>query len=167
VPNDKCYFHHLIQETITMLIKWLAISGLCLQFIAFWLAAPELLGVEALKRIEKGLVKLLANLPGMTLGIVGFATGVGLGFYGMMVGMEGDSKAAKRAIIWIGIVFTFYLVFVVVFYKRLQKYLRIHVAEPLINNLINNNKTRKMALAVGAAFFTVGFLFQLVSLILS
>jgi preprotein translocase subunit SecG len=120
-----------------------------------------------LKRFEKGLVKLLANLPGMTLGIVGFATGIGLGVYGMMVGMEGDSDAAKRAIIWIAIVFTLYVVCVVVFYKRLQKVLRIRVAEPLMNSLIQNNKTRKIALAVGAAFFTLGFICQFVSLVLS
>jgi preprotein translocase subunit SecG len=160
-------FIPLIKKTMDVLVKYLAIFGLCLQFVAFWLAAPELLGVEALKRFEKGLVKLLANLPGMTLGIVGFATGIGLGVYGIMVGLKGDSDAAKRAIIWIAIVFTLYVVFVVVFYKRLQKVLRIRVAEPLMNSLIQNNKTRKIALAVGAAFFTLGFICQFVSLVLS
>ena len=149
-----------------MLVKALAIAGLCLQFISFWLAAPELLGVDALKRFENGLVKLLANLPGMTLGIVGFATGVSLGIYGILVGMEGDGEAALRAMIWIGIIFVLYIVFMLLFYKRLQLYLGNRVAEPLIKNLINNNKARKAALTLGAIFFTAGFAFQLASLLL-
>ncbi len=69
-------------------MKWFAIAGLIMQFVAFWLAAPELLGVDALKRFENGLVKLLSRLPGYTIGFIGFATGVSLGVYGMMVGMK-------------------------------------------------------------------------------
>jgi hypothetical protein len=41
------------------------------------------------------------------------------------------------------------------------------VAEPLIEKLINNNQTRKAALILGALFFTVGFLAQLVAVALS
>jgi hypothetical protein len=150
-----------------MWVKWLSIIGLCMQFLAFWLAAPELLGVEALKRFENGLVKVLSRLPGFTIGFIGFATGVSLGIYGMLVGLEGDTDAVKEAFIWIGIVFGLYIVFIIFFYKRLQFYLKNKVAEPLMQTLIANNQARKTALVGGAILFTVGFLSQLIALILS
>jgi hypothetical protein len=150
-----------------MWVKWLSIIGLCMQFFAFWLAAPELLGVDALKRFENGLVKLLSRLPGFTIGFIGFATGVGLGIYGMLVGLEGDADAVKEAFIWIGVVFGLYIVFIIFFYKRLQFYLKNKVAEPLMQTLIANNQARKTALVAGAILFTVGFLSQLIALILS
>ncbi len=150
-----------------MLIKWITVAGLCMQFVAFWLAAPELLGVDALKRFENGLVKLLSRLPGYTIGFIGFATGVSLGVYGMMVGMKGDAALVKEAMIWIGVVFLLYIMFVIFFYKRLQNYLKRNVAEPLIQNLITNNQTRKTALVAGAVLFSLGFVCQVVSIIIS
>lgn len=150
-----------------MLIKILAITGLCMQFIAFWLAAPELLGVDALKRFENGLVKVLSRLPGFTIGFIGFATGVSLGVYGMLVGLEGDAEAVMQALIWIGVVFGLYIVFIIFFYKRLQLYLKTKVAEPLMQTLIANNQARKTALVTGAILFTAGFISQLFALIFS
>lgn len=150
-----------------MWVKWLSVIGLCMQFFAFWLAAPELLGVDALKRFENGMVKLLSQLPGFTIGFIGFTTGVSLGVYGMQVGLEGDANAVKEALIWIGIVFGLYIVFIIFFYKRLQFYLKTKVAEPLMETLIANNQARKTALVAGAVLFTAGFLSQLIALLFS
>jgi hypothetical protein len=148
-------------------MKWLNILGLVLQFIAFWLAAPELLGVEALKRFEAGLVKIISQLPGLLFGFLGFSVGLGLGIYGFYTGMQGERENVISSMyITIGIMVA-YVLFMVFFYKRLQVYLQRKVAEPLIEKLINNNQTRKAALILGALFFTVGFLAQLVAVALS
>jgi hypothetical protein len=150
-----------------MLIKWLNILGLVLQFIAFWLAAPELLGVEALKRFETGLVKIISQLPGLLFGFLGFSLGMGLGIYGFYTGMQGDREKVFSSMYLMAGVMAGYVLFMVFFYKRLQVYLQRNVAEPLIEKLINNNQTRKAALVLGALFFTVGFLAQLVAVALA
>jgi hypothetical protein len=150
-----------------MLIKWLNILGLVLQFIAFWLAAPELLGVEALKRFETGLVKIISQLPGLLFGFLGFSLGIGLGIYGFYTGMQGDREKVFSSMYLMAGVMAVYVLFMVFFYKRLQVYLQRNVAEPLIEKLINNNQTRKAALVLGALFFTVGFLAQLVAVALA
>lgn len=150
-----------------MLIKWLNILGLVLQFIAFWLAAPELLGVEALKRFETGLVKIISQLPGLLFGFVGFSVGLGMGAYGFYTGMHGDREQVFSSMYLMAGVMAVYVLFMVFFYKRLQVYLQRNVAEPLIEKLINNNQTRKAALVLGALFFTVGFLAQLVAVALA
>ena len=150
-----------------MLIKWLNILGLVLQFIAFWLAAPELLGVEALKRFETGLVKIISQLPGLLFGFLGFSLGMGLGIYGFYAGMQGNREKVFSSMYLMAGVMAVYVLFMVFFYKRLQVYLQRNVAEPLIEKLINNNQTRKAALVLGALFFTVGFLAQLVAVALA
>ena len=150
-----------------MLVKWLTILGLVLQFIAFWLAAPELLGVDALKRFESGLVKIISQLPGLLFGFLGFTLGIGLGVYGFYTGMQGDKDLVFKSMYIMAGVMAAYVVFMVFFYKRLQVYLQANVAEPLIEKLINNNQTRKAALILGALFFTVGFVAQLAAAILN
>ena len=150
-----------------MLVKWLTILGLVLQFIAFWLAAPELLGVDALKRFESGLVKIISQLPGLLFGFLGFTLGIGLGVYGFYTGMQGDKDLVFKSMYIMAGVMAAYVVFMVFFYKRLQLYLQIHVAKPLIEKLINNNESRKTALVFGAILFTAGFVLQLVVLVMS
>ena len=147
-----------------MLVKWLNLAGLVFQFVAFWFAAPELLGADTLKRFENGLVKTLSQLPGILLGVAGFAVGTGLGIYGMYTGMQGDATKVVRAMIWIGVLFGLYLIFMIFYYKRLQHYLKHRVAEPLLQMLIANNEARKTALVVGAILFTVGFIAQLMAI---
>jgi hypothetical protein len=148
-------------------MKWINILGLCLQFLAFWFAAPELLGVDALKRFEKGLIKLISNLPGMVFGFAGFSLGIILGVYGMKTGMEGNKDALIEALIIIGVVMVIYMVFMIFFYKPLQRKLEKAVATPLLIKLINNNHARKTALITGALFFTLGFLLQLTAVVFS
>lgn len=150
-----------------MLIKWLTILGLVLQFIAFWLAAPELLGVDALKRFESGLVKIISQLPGLLFGFLGFSLGLGLGIYGFYTGMHGNKDQVFTSMYIMAGIMAVYVVFMVFFYKRLQVYLQKNVAEPLIEKLINNNQTRKAALVLGALFFTVGFVAQLAAAIIN
>jgi len=143
------------------------IIGLCLQFLAFWLAAPELLGAETMKRFEAGLVKIISQLPGMLFGFVGFSLGMGMGVYGFYTGMQGDKALVYKSMYIMGGIMVVYVIFMVFFYKRLQVYLQARVAEPLMQKLINNNESRKTALVFGAILFTAGFVMQLAVLIIS
>lgn len=59
-----------------MTVKTLTIFGLFFQFISFWLAAPEILGVEWLKKTENILKKLISQIPNYILIIIGIIMGV-------------------------------------------------------------------------------------------
>jgi Zn-dependent protease with chaperone function len=152
-------------------VKWINIIGLCLQFVAFWLAAPELLGESTLKRFEKGLEKLVSSIPLILLLLVMLVYGSYF-FYNAIIGIsEGQNTGLEEHeiisyFVQLVLFSIFYLVFVML-YKRISKWLMTHVSEPLIHKLINNNESRKNALIVGAIVFSLGFFLQLTAAIFS
>jgi len=152
-------------------MKWINALGLLLQFVSFWFAAPELLGVNTLKRFENSLRKFVASLPLIILMGIILVYAVSLSALGIFKGIEANEKGiAKSDMIQVyltmGVCFLFYLVFLF-FFKRLKKWLDINLAQPLVYGLINNNKTRSSALMVGAVLFTLGFLLQMLVVFLS
>ena len=58
------------------MVKIFTIIGLVLQFVAFWMAAPEILGVDWLKRTETMIRLAISKIPQVILGIVGVASGM-------------------------------------------------------------------------------------------
>lgn len=147
-------------------MKWVNAIGLLLQFIAFWLAAPELLGEPTLRRFEKGLKKLVTQLPIIIIWIVVLGYGITSISLSLIKGLD----AAKNGItvesltqfyILLGI-FSFLYILFMVFYKRIKKGLETKLAQPLVEKLINNTETRKQALILGAVLFSVGFILQFV-----
>lgn len=150
-------------------MKWINLAGLILQFIAFWLAAPELLGKSTLERFEMGLKRLVAAIPMIVfMGIVLTYTAVTAG-YGIYKGLKGANEGLEEGemmnyFIVMGIAFTVYFVFIL-FSKRLQRWLRKTLADPLIDGIINQGETRTKALIVGALFFTLGFFLQVIALL--
>lgn len=151
-------------------MKWINILGLVLQFLSFWLAAPELLGSETLKRFENGLIKFLSRLPSILLGIIGLVVGISMGIYGIYSGIaasengQNNTLTTMYTILGISIAYMIYIFF---FYKKVQSFIERWFARPLINHLITNQESRKVALITGAVLFTIGFLCQLTVLILS
>jgi uncharacterized protein YacL len=145
-------------------MKWINIIGLCLQFLAFWFAAPELLGVDALKRFEKSLIKLISKMPSLILGIAGLVLGLSMGIYGINQGLsasdgqESNMVATMLVIISISVIYMLYILF---FYKKVQRWIEKSFAKPIITKLISNNESRKIALITGAFLFTLGFVFQI------
>lgn len=151
-------------------MKWLNILGLILQFLSFWLAAPELLGAATLKRFESGLIKIASRVPSIALGIIGLIFGIGMATYGTYTGMnaaEGDSGDPFQTMMIILAISIAYMIYVFIFYKRIQRFLERVFAKPMINMLITNNESRKVSLIIGAVLFTIGFLCQLTALVLS
>lgn len=132
-----------------MTVKTLTIFGLFFQFISFWLAAPEILGVEWLKKTENILKKLISQIPNYILIIIGIIMGVIL-------------SESVTNFYWLLIVATF-LILITFLQKKLEK----KISEPLLNKLIGSNTLRFTLLKFAAFFFTLGFILQIVSVIIS
>lgn len=146
-------------------MKWINALGLIIQFISFWLAAPELLGRQTLERFENGLRKFVAALPVVIIGVFAIGYGLTFGIMGMLKGLKASETGVTNTemsnyYIVLGICSVIYLIFML-FYKRIRSWLEINFAGPLTNALIRNNESRKNALVAGAVLFTVGFLMQL------
>lgn len=150
-------------------MKWLNITGMVLQFLAFWFAAPELLGAETLRRFEKGLQKFIAKIPLFVTLAVMAAYGVTFLVMSLMKGIEGGKRGMEASeiisfYIILGTCTLVYFVFIL-FYKRINKWLDTKIAQPLTHRLIHSNETRRTALLTGALLFTTGFLLSLFSAI--
>ena len=151
-------------------MKALNIVGLICQFIAFWFAAPELLGENTLKRMQNGIQKLVTFIPiAVTLVVV---LGYGLTFIGISAFNAYKMAQTGEAVInptkyfvAMGIFTVLYMLFIIR-YKKIKAYLETHVAIPLTYKLLHNSEVRKNALIIGAILFTVGFLAQLTAAIL-
>lgn len=150
-------------------MKWVNAIGLLLQFVAFWLAAPELLGEPTLRRFEKGLKKLVTQLPMIIIWIVILGYGVTSLVISLLKGWDaaknGTSAESMTAFyITLGIASGLYFIFMI-FYKRIKKGLETKLAQPLVEKLINNTETRKQSLILGAVLFSLGFMLQFIVIV--
>ena len=135
------------------MVKIFTIIGLVLQFVAFWMAAPEILGVDWLKRTETMIRLAISKIPQVILGIVGVASG--MMFYHSM------SSSLIFAIVLM------LIAILLIFYKKMEKSLDEKISKPLIDKLILNNTFRFILLKYAALFFTIGFVIQIMLVIIS
>ncbi len=147
-------------------MKWINAVGLLLQFIAFWLAAPELLGEPTLRRFEKGLKKLVTQLPIIVIWLIVLGYGITSTLFSVMKGLDAAKNGTTIGsmtsfYITLGIFSGVYFIFIA-FYKRIKKWLETKLAQPLVEKLINNTETRKQSLILGAVLFSVGFMLQFI-----
>lgn len=152
-------------------MKWVAIISLVFQYLAFWFAAPELLGSTTLKRFENGLKKLISSLPLISLLLLmtiyaAYVLIYGLG--GILLAQEGKIEESDiyQYYIILAIITLVYMTFIFT-YKSVSKWMLNRISEPLIQRLIDNNESRRNALIVGAILFTLGFLMQVLSVVFS
>lgn len=129
------------------MIKIFTILGLLLQFLAFWMAAPEILGVNWLRKTEGLIRKMISQLPQLILAVLGMVLGVM--FYHSMRSIF----AFVVVIIFIGIL--------LLLYKKLGQVLDERISRPLIKKLILNDTFRFTLLKFAALFFTLGFIIQI------
>jgi len=150
-------------------MKWINIIGLCLQFVAFWFAAPELLGENTLKRMEESLKKMVTKLPLFIISFIAITLGATMMAVGIKKGMNGALNKAdlNNYFISIGVGFGLYLAFIILWEKKIQPYVANRVAKPLLEKLISKSESRKSALVIGAICFSIGFVLQLLVAILS
>lgn len=146
-------------------MKWVNALGLSLQFISFWFAAPELLGEQTLKRMEAGLKKLIAKIPVIVVLLFCCGYGLSFGILGVVKGIKASKEgiAAHEYYSFIAVLALSTMAYMVFLfkYKAINHWLETRIAQPLTQQLIHNNETRKNALLIGAVLFSVGFLLQL------
>ena len=135
------------------MVKIFTIIGLVLQFVAFWMAAPEILGVDWLKRTETMIRLAISKIPQVILGIVGVASG--MMFYHSM------SSSLIFAIVLM------LIAIILIFYKKMETSLDGKISKPLLDKLILNNTFRFILLKYAALFFTIGFVIQIMLVIIS
>ncbi len=152
-------------------MKLLTAIGLICQFVAFWFAAPELLGESALKRMQSGIQKLVTWIPI----IVSLLIILGYGLTFITISAYNAYQMSKtgevvidptKYFVAMAIFTTLYIVFIIK-YKKIKSYLENKVAIPLTHKLLNSNETRKNALIIGALLFTIGFVAQFVAVLLT
>ena len=151
-------------------MKWINALGLLLQFIAFWFAAPELIGEANLKRLKTGLIRFTTFLPLLffILLILGYGGYFAIG--GAIKGWQASASGTTESEIY---TFYVYLALATVIYllvmfnfKKIKFWLNERLSKPLVARLIANDQFRSSLLLIGAILFTAGFLLQFGVLIL-
>ena len=100
------------------MIKTLTILGLVLQFLAFWMAAPEILGADWLRKTEDLIRKMIRQIPQLILAVFGM-------FMGMMF-----YHSISSLIVFISVLII--IGFMLLFYKKLEQILDDKISRPLI-----------------------------------
>lgn len=157
--------------TTCIIMKWLNAFGLLLQFLSFWFAAPELLGDSFLKRMQGGLKAFVTKFSVVIFMIVILGYGLTFSVLGIVKGMKAAEEPISqnemiRYYLVFGIATFAYLLFIFNF-KKIKLWLDNKIAGPLVERLIQNPDLRKNALITGAILFTMGFLMQFFSIIIS
>lgn len=137
------------------MIKILTLIGLILQFISFWLAAPEILGPDWIVKTEDFFRKLIRKIPTVVLSFLGAI--IGVIFY--------QSMRLDTILILVMICIIFILL--LIFHKRIEYFLDHKISNPLIQKLIISNNFRFTLLKFAAIFFTIGFIIQIFLVIIS
>ncbi|WBX70310.1 hypothetical protein [Tenacibaculum retecalamus] len=133
-------------------IKTINIVSLCLQFLSFWLAAPEILGTAWLQKAEAIIKRTIMKIPNIILMFISLIIGH---FFA-----NGIHKYEIRTVIFFGIIF----VFVLVFSKKMRTLLNEKISTPLLEKLIINDSFRFTLLKTAALMFTVGFILQIIAI---
>ena len=112
-------------------MKWINVAGLFLEFLAFWFAAPELLGEQSLKGIEKGLRRFIFYLPKLVFILIVAAFLI----YCLIAASHITNYVTYT---WqIGIESAVYVV-IIIFIKPIQRKVDEKISRPLIEKIINS-----------------------------
>ncbi|HMT30478.1 MAG TPA: hypothetical protein PKD91_14480 [Bacteroidia bacterium] len=152
-------------------MKWINALGLLLQFISFWLAAPEILGEKALIRISSGLKKLVSNLSMAIVLLIILGYGLTFSIGGIMKGLEASRSGSSiqndsNFLISMGIATFLYFIFIFR-YKKIRLFIDTKISGPLIEMFVKDEQIRKNSLWTGAVLFTTGFIIQFLIILLT
>lgn len=152
-------------------MKWINALGMLLQFISFWMAAPELLGESNLKRFEKGLRNTLTLFPIVLLGLLIATYGILFlirGIYlGIKGGFQGIESSEMHSFYWAIGISTFLYIMLILYFKRIRQFLERNISIPLTRKLLEDQQLRKSSLIMAAILLSIGFMMQFLVLILS
>lgn len=145
---------------------WVNRVGILLEFLSFWLAAPEILGEERLRKLERRVEDMVRVLPVVVTGV--FVT---LWLLTAIWRVETDIELQmgwRVGGIRTGVIYTVSLILTLISIYFLTRYptrrvLTENVVRPLLLQLANDQPIRQRSLVVGAVLFVVGFLLQLIA----
>jgi|GEM_PF-719551 len=128
-------------------MKWLNALGLLLQFISFWLVAPEIIGKNSLIRIAGMLKKFLSNLSVIIIFLVVAAYGITFSVGGTLRGLSASDNRVSNTefysyLIVLGIATVLYMIFIFN-YKKIRSWLDRKITGPLVDKFVQNDELRK------------------------
>jgi len=125
-----------------------------MEFLSFWMVAPEFLGEQRLKAIEKRVLKLEVHMPGLLFGLFGI-------FAGLFFAIAGAKL--KSLTWWNYVVFAFlgfYLLGLILYMERMKKFLVVKVFGPFFRELSDSQIFRQKFLKAGIILFVTSFMFK-------
>ena len=140
-------------------MKWLNVTGLILEFLAFWFAAPELLGEQSLKGMETALKKIFSLLPLIFVIVIA-------GGFEIYCFVGTDHTDMKRHTFQIVIASVIYVT-IMMFINKIRRFIREKISIPLIDKIINNQEARKVSLLIAGILISLSFTIQLIAILLS
>ncbi len=144
-------------------MKWLNLLSVVLQFLAFWLVAPEFIGEEGLKKFEDLILKFVDQIPNVIITLLGTVFGYAFAHIIIDFQIVEQSSLIKK----IGLILIIVLFVLVLIYKNLiELWLITRVANPIILKL-RQEDIRRNTMLIGAAFFTLGFILQVIVILQS
>ena len=143
-------------------MTWLNRVGLLLNFISFWLVAPEVLGEHRLKMIRQVFVVGLKSIPvffyivaaSLFYSILAIVSIVPLWmFYPQLL----ENKFVGFSIMILATLLGAFLSL------KLSSLLKDKFIKPILNKLADDEKLRRRLLLFGTLMFTLGFLCQMLA----
>jgi hypothetical protein len=151
-------------------MDWVNRIGMVLEFVSFWLAAPEILGKQRLLMVENRIRKMLHFLPRLSTPVIAILLVVMplvcIGeFYLMRTGQiqrsaYGPTITAPKDGMYYGV---FYIIFPLFLLLTGVYFLVDKIGPALLHSLADDKRYRHRALIVGATFFTLGFILQIIT----
>ena len=140
--------------------------GLILNFLSFWFIAPEILGEERLRRIDRwfeSVVKGIVETTGCLTTFIGMVVLGSIGYGLLFYGLVSNPPSIMEGCVEIVAIFIIVVIIAALVEGGLKKlYQRVtSFAELALRRLADNSKTRQRSMILGAVIFVVGTIFQL------
>ena len=132
-------------------MEWVNRVGIVLEFLSFWFAAPEILGEERLRKLERRVEKGVIVLPEVL-----FVVGVAVMFLIIIPLTLNERISWSVATLMIVVVSVLVLLLLPLAMQGV-------VIPPLLRILADDERIRQRSLAVGAVLFVVGILLELIA----
>jgi hypothetical protein len=139
---------------------WINRLGLFLGFLAFWFAAPELIGEERLKRWEKwALEDFIRDVPKNLGCLVSFSVACLMAFSWLALCLLlPDRILTDRVVNVVAYASPIAVILAGIFLQSKAEKLLPKFTQPLLASLANNERLRARSLLLGAFLFTLGFI---------
>jgi hypothetical protein len=122
-----------------------------LEFLSFWMLAPELLGEKRMQQLEKGFLKLEPAMPGLLFGLMGFVVGKTMARLGNHFG---DNSWWLYAVVGFMVL---YLAMMFFYLKSIAQFVATRIFRPFFQRLSDSSVFRSQLLKTGALLFSLSF----------